>query len=61
MDTKEAGRLGGLSKSSKKQAASRLNGKRRGASARPVAPAAETLPCARPTVLLLSTPKEGQS
>jgi len=64
MDTKEAGRLGGLSRSEKKQAASRANGKRRGGTARPVAPAApapaEPLPCARPTRLLLTTPKEGE-
>ena len=39
MDTKEAGRKGGLSKSPKKQAAARANGARHGAR-RPVAPAA---------------------
>jgi hypothetical protein len=62
MDTKDAGKKGGQSRSEKKQAAARANGKRRGSTARPVTPAApapDPLPCVRPT-RLLTLPKEGQ-
>ena len=53
MDTKEAGRRGGLSRSPKKQAASRANGKRRGGTVQLVAPATPApLPCTRPLLLV---------
>jgi hypothetical protein len=51
MDTKEAGRKGGLSRSAKKQAASRANGARRKAA--PSAPPASPAPAATRVVLFV--------
>jgi hypothetical protein len=56
---RKGGKVGGKSRSAAKLAACKKNGFQKTAPA-PAAPAPAELPCARPTGLLLTTPKEGQ-
>jgi len=59
MDCSTAGRLGGLSRSAKKQTASRANGRKRKRGGTAPAPVQPTAP-ARPSLLLVTAIKEQQ-